>query len=199
MASKRHAGIPVVVFEKNGAPGEGDWNMGLHWSVPILKSLIPDDAVVKLQSVEVDLDVPTKPIDTPAFLNGSTGEVIVAPEIPNFQLESRITRRRIEKIRKQGRLAQVKEKSKGCCEPWKGAFEWVSEDQPVSYFNLTVWDPKPTRPLMGHKNGRVTLAGDAARPMTYQRGQELYHSITDAGKLVEDIKTKAKLVAAIEK
>lgn len=79
------AGIPVVVFEKNGAPGEGDWNMGLHWSVPILKSLIPDDAVVKLQSVEVDLDVPTKPIDTPAFLNGSTGEVIVAPEIPNFR------------------------------------------------------------------------------------------------------------------
>jgi hypothetical protein len=41
------AGIPVIVFEKNAvvfAPGERDWNIGLHWVFlnPILKSLIPD-------------------------------------------------------------------------------------------------------------------------------------------------------------
>ena len=48
---------------------------------------------------------------------------------------------------------------------------------------LTDWDPG----LEGHRwdnhNGLVTLVGDAAHPMTYQRGQGLNHSITDAAKL----------------
>jgi 2-polyprenyl-6-methoxyphenol hydroxylase-like FAD-dependent oxidoreductase len=32
-------------------------------------------------------------------------------------------------------------------------------------------------------NGLITLVGDAAHPMTYQRGQGLNHSLTDAGQL----------------
>ncbi|CZR60097.1 related to monooxygenase [Phialocephala subalpina] len=335
----KKAGIPVVVFEKNAAVfshGERDWNMGLHWGVPILKSLIPDEAVAKLQSVEVDPNVPAKPIDTLVFLNGRTGEVMTAPDIPNFHrlrrsklrallakdldirwnkrlkkvvfehdgktvtaifedgqhisgrtiigadgtrstvrkillgpefassirlpysatfVQSKFTREQAlffrsfhplyiaaphpddyfaffglqdapeidkpegwtfffyiswnssleqqdeerKKFGNKERLAQVKEKSVGYCEPWKSAFEWVSEDQPAWYFDLTVWDPSLPDHQWDTRNGRVTLAGDAAHPMTYQRGQGLNHSITDAGKLVDAITKETSLAAAIEK
>ena len=81
------AGIPVIVFEKNAAvfsPGERDWNMGLHWGLPTLKSLISESAAAQLQSVQVDPNTPTKPIDSMIFLNGLTGERMTAIEIPNF-------------------------------------------------------------------------------------------------------------------
>ena len=58
--------------------------MGLHWGLPILKSLIPESAAQALQSTQVDPNNPTKPLDTLAFLNGRTGEVISAPQVPNF-------------------------------------------------------------------------------------------------------------------
>jgi 2-polyprenyl-6-methoxyphenol hydroxylase-like FAD-dependent oxidoreductase len=66
------------------------------------------------------------------------------------------------------RLIQVKEKSKVYCEPWKSAFQWVPEDQPVWYFDLAVWDPSLPEHKWSTRNGRVTLAGDAAHPMTYR-------------------------------
>jgi hypothetical protein len=63
----------------------------------------------------------------------------------------------------------VKERSKVYCDPWKSAFEWVPEDQPCWYFDLAVWDPSLPAHNWDNKNGRVTLAGDAAHPMTYRR------------------------------
>lgn len=81
------------------------------------------------------------------------------------------------------RLAQQKELSKGFCDPWKSALEWVTDDAAVWYMGLTDWNPD----LPGHRwdnhGGLVTMVGDAVHPMTYQRGQGLNHSITDAGKL----------------
>lgn len=81
------------------------------------------------------------------------------------------------------RLAQQKEFAKDFCDPWKSALEWTPDDAPVWYVRLTDWDPG----LEGHRwdnhNGLVTLVGDAAHPMTYQRGQGLNHSVTDAGQL----------------
>lgn len=81
------------------------------------------------------------------------------------------------------RLAQQKELAKNFCDPWKSAYEWAPDDAPVWYMGLTDWDPS----LDGHRwdnhNGLVTMVGDAVHPMTYQRGQGLNHSITDAGKL----------------
>ncbi|PVH79821.1 FAD/NAD(P)-binding domain-containing protein [Cadophora sp. DSE1049] len=315
----KKAGIPAIVFEKNAAlssPGERDWNMGLHWGVPILKSLIPDSSSAQLQSVQVDPHTPTKPIDTLAFLNGATGEIMNAPEIPNFHrlrrsklrnllsrdLDIRWNKRLKDMVFEQDgqsvtamfedgetitgkliigadgarsttqlpysatfvqskfsseqalylrsfhplyiasphpdgyfaffglqdapevdkpedwtfffyiswnssieqqdeerktfgnreRLAQVKEKSKGYCEPWKSAFDWVPDDHAAWYFDLLVWDPSFAEHSWINKNGRVTLTGDAAHPMTYQRGQGLNHSITDAGRLVESLTTAAQ-------
>jgi 2-polyprenyl-6-methoxyphenol hydroxylase-like FAD-dependent oxidoreductase len=67
------------------------------------------------------------------------------------------------------RLAQVKEKAKSFCEPWKSAFEWVPEDKRCWYFDLSTWDPSTPEHHWDTRNGRVTLAGDAAHPMTYRR------------------------------
>lgn len=280
--------------------------MGLHWGLPILKSLIPVSSAAQLQSVQVDPNTPTKPVDTLAFLNGRSGEVMTAPEIPNFHrlrrsklrallakdldirwnkrlknivfehdnksgtavfedgqhisgrliiaadgarstvrklllgpeiapstrlpysatfVQAKFTREQALFLRSfhplyiagphpdgyfaffglqdapdadkpegwtfffyiswrssleqqdterlafgnKERLAQVKEKSIGYCEPWKSAFEWVPEDQPAWYFDLTVWDPSLPEHQWDNRNGRVTLAGDAAHPMTYRK------------------------------
>ena len=66
------------------------------------------------------------------------------------------------------RLKQLQALAMHYTEPWKSAAKWLPDDQPCFYLGLTVWDPS----LEGHgwdnEGGRVTLAGDAAHPMTYR-------------------------------
>jgi 2-polyprenyl-6-methoxyphenol hydroxylase-like FAD-dependent oxidoreductase len=81
------------------------------------------------------------------------------------------------------RLAQQKEFAQKFCDPWKSAYEWTPDDAPVWYMGLTAWDPSHSDHRWDHHAGRITLVGDACHPMTYQRGQGLNHSATDAGKL----------------
>jgi 2-polyprenyl-6-methoxyphenol hydroxylase-like FAD-dependent oxidoreductase len=81
------------------------------------------------------------------------------------------------------RLVQQKQFAKNFCDPWKSAYEWTPDDAPVWYMGLTAWDPGYPGHRWDNNSGRVTLIGDACHPMTYQRGQGLNHSITDAGKL----------------
>jgi len=85
------------------------------------------------------------------------------------------------------RLAQQKEFAKKFCDPWKSAYEWTPNDAPVWYMGLTDWDPGREGCRWDNHGGRVTMAGDAVHPMTYQRGQGLNHSITDAGRLRDTI------------
>ncbi|KAF7889253.1 hypothetical protein EAF00_009553 [Botryotinia globosa] len=333
------AGIPTIVFEKNAGistPGQRDWNMGFHWGMNALMTLIPESALPKLQSCQVDPHTPTKPLDTLSFLNGSTGDVMFAPEIPYFHrlrrsklralltqdldirwnkrlknlifandgksitcvfddtqhvtgrlvvgtdgarsdvrrlllgpeqslntrlpyaasfVQAKYTREQALHLRSfhplflaaphpdnlmaffglqdapdpdkpeswtffffiswnssietqnaeskifdnAARLRQVREMAKGYAEPWKSAFEWLPEDQPVWYFGLAVWDPREETHRWDNRNGRVTLAGDSAHPMTYQRGQGLNHSITDAGNLVKFLKADSCQSSAIAK
>ncbi|ESZ97152.1 hypothetical protein SBOR_2465 [Sclerotinia borealis F-4128] len=332
------AGIGTIVFEKNVAPSipkQRDWNMGIHWGMKNLKSLMPESALPKLQSCQVDPHTPTKPLDTLSFLNGKTGEVMFAPEVPYFHrlrrsklralltqeldirwnkrlkniiyehdeksvtcvfedgqhitgrlvigadgsrsmvrrlllgpehslntrlpyaatfVQARYTREQALFLRSfhplflaaphpdnifaffglqdapdpekpeswtfffyiswnssidmqdaeakvfddAARLRQVREMGKRYAEPWKSAFEWLPEYQPVWYFGLAVWDPREETHQWNNRNGRVTLAGDAAHPMTYQRGQGLNHSITDAGNLVEFLKMDTHQSSAID-
>ncbi|TVY36531.1 FAD-dependent monooxygenase, partial [Lachnellula occidentalis] len=334
----KKAGISVIVFEKKPAvfsPDERDWNMGLHWGMPILKSLIPESAVHALQSTQVDPNTPTKPFDAIKFLNGRTGEVITGLPAPDFHrlrrsklrallckgldirwnkrlkdivfehdgscvtavfedgeqitgrlvvgadgsrstvrklvlgpdlaaplrlpyvstfVQARYTREQalflrsyhplyiaaihpdnmfaffglqdapavdkpedwtfffyiswnspleeqLEEAKTCGnreRLAQVKSLAKGFTEPWKSAFEWVADDQPAWYFDMAVWDPSILEHTWDTMNGRVTLAGDAAHPMTFQRGQGLNHSMADAGKLVESLTSEPNQSSAIQ-
>ncbi|CAP87104.1 Pc24g01960, partial [Penicillium rubens Wisconsin 54-1255] len=61
-------------------------------------------------------------------------------------------------------------------EPWKSEFSWLPDDQEVWYVSLTDFEPRRHR--WDSRDGRVTLARDAAHAMTYQRGQGLDHLLT---------------------
>lgn len=87
------------------------------------------------------------------------------------------------------RLEQVKQFAKRYADPWKSAFEWVSDDNPVWYMGLSDWDPGAEGHRWDNHRGKATLIGDAAHTMTYQRGQGLNHSMTDSAKLRDAIKS----------
>jgi 2-polyprenyl-6-methoxyphenol hydroxylase-like FAD-dependent oxidoreductase len=312
--------LRCIVFEKNTARhGERDWNMGLHWGAPVLKSLMPAEWWDKIQSVQVDSHVPTKELDTLKWLKGDTGETMAAftfgpfyrlrrsklrdllMQDLNIQYEQRLInitysddgksvtahfadgknatgsmligadgarsstrdlllgqelgaidrlpyaatfiqrkftkeqalylrsfhplflasahpsnnfaffgmqdaadaedpsswtfffyiswqssleeQERTKNWTDAQRLAQQKQFSKSFCDPWKSAYEWTPDDAPVWYMGLTAWDPGEEGHSWDNHGARITLVGDACHPMTYQRGQGLNHSVTDAGKL----------------
>ncbi|KAL5356162.1 FAD binding domain-containing protein [Aspergillus floccosus] len=95
------------------------------------------------------------------------------------------------------RLQQAKGFAKLFVDPWKSAYEWLPDDHQVWYMNLTDFDPREPQHRWDSRGGRVTLAGDAAHAMTYQRGQGLNHSFTDAMKLTEAIEAFASQLSAI--
>lgn len=316
----RKAGITCIVFEKHASHHrERDWNMGLHWGAPVLKSLMPDEWWNNIQSVQVDPHVPTKELDTLKWLKGDTGETMAAfafgpfyrlrrsklrgllsegldiryekhlvevtyshdrqsitahfadgttmagsilvgadgarstvrsqllpPELSTIEklpyaatfVQCRFTKEQALYLRSfhplflasahpnntfaffgmhdaanaqdpsswtfffyiswqsileeqertrdwtnAQRLAQQKHLAKDFCDPWKSAYEWTPEGTPVWYMGLTAWEPGCAGHRWDNRNGRLTLVGDACHPMSYQRGQGLNHSITDAGKL----------------
>ena len=73
-------------------------------------------------------------------------------------------------------------------DPWRSVFEWMSEDAEVWYSKLRNWDPSLPEHAWDNRGGRVTLAGDAAHPMTFQRGQGLNHALQDSYTVCEAIK-----------
>ena len=86
------------------------------------------------------------------------------------------------------RLAQQKLLAKQFADPFKSVFEWMPDDSTtVWYGKLQLWEPQAPGNRWENRDGRVTLAGDAAHPMTFQRGQGLNHAITNALKLVQRI------------
>ncbi|KAL3425861.1 hypothetical protein PVAG01_02652 [Phlyctema vagabunda] len=323
----KKAGVPVVVCEKSPAlhvKGERDWNMGVHWGFPILKSLMPESSAALLQTVHVDPNTPVNAVDKLSFLNGSTGDLMTAVEIPYFYrlrrsklrallahdldirwnktlkdivyaddegggataifedgehiegcliigadgarsqvrrllvgpeksintripyvsifIQAKYTREQAlflrsfhplylsaphpeglvtffglqdapeldkpedwtffftiswqsslatqdEEMKTLGvrdRLQQARERGVRFCEPFKSAYAWLPEDQLAWYIKLAVWDPSNPDHQWDNRGGRVTLAGDAAHPMTFQRGQGLNHAIADCGELVKN-------------
>lgn len=66
------------------------------------------------------------------------------------------------------RLTQVKGFAEKFSDPFRSAFLWLKEDQPVWYSPLTQWDPSLPEHRWDTHGGRVTLAGDAAHPMTFR-------------------------------
>ncbi|KAK7534208.1 monooxygenase [Phyllosticta citribraziliensis] len=76
-------------------------------------------------------------------------------------------------------LARLKEMAQSFAEPWRSAVQWIPEGTRIFENKVSWW---VTEPWDNHQ-GRVVLAGDAAHPMTFQRGQGLNHCIADASKL----------------
>ncbi|KAH8587040.1 monooxygenase [Bisporella sp. PMI_857] len=59
----------------------------------------------------------------------------------------------------------------------------AQDDTKITYDKMAYWVPIP----WDNHDGRVTLAGDAAHPMTPHRGQGLNHAICDASHLVDTV------------
>lgn len=88
-------------------------------------------------------------------------------------------------------VAQQKSLAKQFADPFKSVNEWMSDsNSTASYTKLQRWDPRADGHHWDNHDGCVTLAGDAAHPMTFQRGQGLNHAITDALKLVQVIENR---------
>lgn len=73
-------------------------------------------------------------------------------------------------------------------DPWKSSFEWIPDDITTAWYaKLSHWDPALPEHKWDNRGGLITLAGDAAHPMTFQRGQGLNHALTDSVKLCRAI------------
>lgn len=89
------------------------------------------------------------------------------------------------------RVAHQKSLAKQFADPFKSVFEWMPDDTSTAWHGkLQHWDPLAPGNRWENHGGRVTLAGDAAHPLTFQRGQGLNHAITDALKLVQAIEKR---------
>ncbi|TLD23761.1 hypothetical protein PspLS_06706 [Pyricularia sp. CBS 133598] len=94
------------------------------------------------------------------------------------------------KSTKQDLLDQVKKLATKFADSVKSAFDWLPEaadDEGVDnvWFSPSRnWDPRIPDHEWSNHGGLVTLAGDAAHPMTYQRGQGFNNAIDDAGYIV---------------
>lgn len=320
------AGIPYVVYERNdySSPRQRDWNMGMHWAIPILQSIIPEDLFARIQSAFTDPNTPAPETDTLRFFHGQTGEMI------NEISSSPVYRLRRSKIRsllmegldvREGRqlvdveysqdgrrvtakfadggadtgcllvgsdgphstirsllvggenakttpidyaaimcfsklpreialairsapyhplfqcfihpsgsfawlclhdasdpdrpedwvflhyisffeprdsvstksiaehLTHQKQLAREFCHPLKTIYESMRDESTTAWYTkLQHWDPQAPGHQWDNHGGRVTLAGDAAHPMTFQRGQGLNHAITDASELINAIK-----------
>ncbi|KAI9696061.1 MAG: hypothetical protein M1836_005892 [Candelina mexicana] len=324
----KQANVPCAIYERDPSPTfrPRDWNMGLHWALPSLESLIPPALFARLQSTQVDPNTPTKPVETLRFLNGKTGETMGETQIEGFYRLRRSKIRTLltegldirwgkeiidityssdgryvtahfadgtndtgcllvgadgprssvrslllgeekakttnidyaatmcfakytraqalflrsepfhplfqcaphpdgyfawfglhdapdpdrpedwtffayisfpeprgevsERGNKEEHLRHQKELARGFEEPFRSAFEWMRDEEEgtgVWYGKMNHWDPGEEGHGWDNRMGRVTLAGDAAHPMTFQRGQGLNHAVLDARNLVSGV------------
>ena len=85
-------------------------------------------------------------------------------------------------------VAYQKEMAAHFADPWKSSFEWMPDDTTSAYYGkLNHWDPALPEHRWDNRGGLITLAGDAAHPTTFQRGQGLNQAVTDSAKLCKAI------------
>ncbi|KAK9897928.1 FAD/NAD(P)-binding domain-containing protein [Cystobasidium minutum MCA 4210] len=73
-------------------------------------------------------------------------------------------------------IEDMKRHTEGFCEPFKSFVMNMSPEAPVTRLQLRDWVSQPWKT----GGGRVSLAGDAAGPMTMYRGEGVNHGILDA-------------------
>lgn len=97
-------------------------------------------------------------------------DVLLVQDVPDpedpanwkFQVVTSWLGKQDESLDNAGRLAQVKEKGSTMCEPFRSAVMWMPDDTKITYDKMAYWVSTP----WDNHDGRVTLAGDAAHPMT---------------------------------
>lgn len=90
-----------------------------------------------------------------------------APETWKFQLMTSWRKSdddEKDKIAAAG-LAEIKMKTKDFAEPFRSANAWIPDGTPVYTNRMTYWEPIP----WDNHGGRISLAGDAAHPMTFRK------------------------------
>lgn len=107
---RKHA-IPSVVFERDNdltTRGIG-WGLTLHWSLPALRSLLPDDLVRRIPDTYVDrAAVEAGAVTRFPFFDLSTGELKAAtPKAPESH-RIRVTRGRLRQLLATGIDIQVR-------------------------------------------------------------------------------------------
>lgn len=69
-----------------------EWSMGIHWSLPQLKALLPPDLRVRLKEAQNDPSLAPKEDDVLPIYNGLDGTVLKAIPSPNI---IRVSRRKM--------------------------------------------------------------------------------------------------------
>jgi 2-polyprenyl-6-methoxyphenol hydroxylase-like FAD-dependent oxidoreductase len=67
-------------------------------------------------------------------------------------------------------------------DPFASAVDWIPRDTTAKAVQLRIWGPPESG--WNNRDGRVTLAGDAAHSMTFHRGQGANNAICDSEKFV---------------
>ena len=88
------------------------------------------------------------------------------PETWRFQIVTSWLGQRDTSLDNAGRLAQVKAKAEVLPEPFRSANLWMPEDTHITYDSIGYWVSVP----WDNRQGRTTLAGDAAHPMSPRMG-----------------------------
>ncbi|THV68741.1 FAD/NAD(P)-binding domain-containing protein [Aureobasidium pullulans] len=98
------AGIPCKIFdhEPNASARPREWTMGLHWALPLLKSLLPDQLASRISEAYVDsfLDWTQSPLDRMRMYNGLTGDIM--KDIPIKGQIVRVSRRKLRTFLTEG-------------------------------------------------------------------------------------------------
>lgn len=86
-----------------------------------------------------------------------------------------------DELNTENRLERLRAHMEGWADPYKSLVEWLPDDIPIGADQLRIWHPKK----WDNRDGRVTLAGDAAHSMTFHRGQGGNLAIKDADEFVK--------------
>jgi len=98
----KKAGIPVTVLEKTSQESMltgRDWNMATHWGLPDLAELIPLQMYTRLPSATVDPHTPIRERDELRFLQGNSGELLLAVPVQNLH---RLRRSKLRELLAEG-------------------------------------------------------------------------------------------------
>ncbi|OAK96925.1 FAD/NAD(P)-binding domain-containing protein [Phaeosphaeriaceae sp. SRC1lsM3a] len=87
----------------------------------------------------------------------------------------------IDLTTQEGRMSFFKSRGATYAEPWHSACAQISDSTYLPLDQTTYWANAAAWP---NHNGRMTLCGDAAHPMTPHRGQGLNNAVLDSAKFV---------------
>lgn len=91
-------GISFSIFDSEpsaNAYRPREWTMSIHWSLPILETILPSFLYQKLESAQPDPAFIASPSDRMTFYNGKTGELL--KELPTGGMR-RYSRRKLRNI-----------------------------------------------------------------------------------------------------